>query len=221
MVTKVFLDVETLPPDESDPLPGCESGSGTDEEFRQLALKPEFGRILCIGLIVERDGEVVTRGVLGRDRSTGRFHLDEARILRAFWKLIRDFDGGRDLLVGFNLLDFDLHFICTRSVIKQVKPSLNVCFARYRSRPVYDVMWEFCHWRHRISLDDLAKILGLQSSKNGICGGSVYDYFLAGRHEEIADYCMRDVELTRLIYNRLNFIDEAADGTYNGPERSD
>jgi hypothetical protein len=211
MVTKVFLDAETLPPDESDPLQGCESGSGTDEEFRQLALKPEFGRILCIGVIVERDGEIVTRGVLGRDRATGRFHLDEARILRAFWKLVRDFDDRRDLLVGFNLLDFDLHFICTRSVIRRVRPSIDVCFARYRSRPVYDVMWEFCHWRHRISLDDLAKILGLQSSKNGISGDSVYDFFLAGRHEEIADYCMRDVELTRAAYRRLNFIEGATD----------
>src|SRR5688500_16477212 len=117
MATKVFLDAETLPPDESDPLTGCESGTRTEEEYRKLARNPQFGRILCIGLIVERDGEVITRGVLGRDRSTGLFHLDEARILRAFWKLVRDFDDRRDLFIGFNLLDFDLHYICTRSVI--------------------------------------------------------------------------------------------------------
>jgi hypothetical protein len=95
MATKVYLDAETLPPDESDPLPNWESGSGTDEEFRQLALNPQYGRLLCIGLIIERDGEIVTRGVLGRDRATGRFHLDEARILRAFWKLVRDFNDQR------------------------------------------------------------------------------------------------------------------------------
>lgn len=220
MVTKVFLDAETLPPDESDKVSGSESGSRTEEEFRQLALNPQFGRILCLGLIIERDGEVVTRGVLGRDRSTGRFHLDEARILRAFWKLVSDFDDRRDLLIGFNLLDFDLHFIFTRSVIKRVRPSINVCFARYRSRPVYDVMWEFCHWRHRISLDALAKILGLQSSKNGISGASVYDFFLAGRHEEIADYCLKDVELTRAIFRRLNFIDEPTEDPGGAPPQS-
>ncbi|MBV9927748.1 MAG: ribonuclease H-like domain-containing protein [Acidobacteria bacterium] len=213
MVTKVFLDAETLPPDQSDPLPGCESGSRTEEEVRQLALNPQFGRILCIGLIVERDGEIITRGVLGRDRATGRFHLNEARILRAFWKLIRDFDARRDLLIGFNILDFDLHFICTRSVIRRVRPSINVCFARYRQSPVYDVMWEFCHWRHRISLDELAKILGLRSSKQGgVNGGRVYDLFLEGRHEEIANYCLDDVELTRLIYRRLNFIGDTDEG---------
>ena len=68
-------------------------------------------------------------------------------------------------------------------------------------------MWEFEHWRRRISLDELAKILGLKSSKqNGLNGNGVYDKFLEGSHEEIADYCMRDVELVREIYYRLNFL---------------
>lgn len=207
MITRVFLDAETVPPERDDPLVREKFPDCTEEEFRGLALNPEYGRLLCLGLIVESGGQVIQRGVLGRDRSTKLFHLDEGRTLRAFWKLLAGFDQRRDLLIGFNILDFDLHFLCTRSVIKRIRPSIDFCFARYRSHPVFDVMWEFCHWRHRISLDDLAKILGLQSSKNGISGDSVYDFFLAGRHEEIADYCMRDVELTRAIFHRLNFIE--------------
>jgi len=209
MATKVYLDAETLPPDESDPLISVESAPRAEEEFRQLALNPQFGRVLCIGLIIERDGEITTRGVLGRDRTSGRFHLDEERTLRSFWKLLRDFDDRRDLLIGFNLLDFDLHFLCTRSVIRQVKPSIDICFARFRQQPIFDCMWSFTHWRHRIKLDDLAKVLGLRSSKqDGINGGTVYDLFTEGRHQEIADYCMRDVELTRAIYYRMNFLEE-------------
>ncbi len=212
MVMRVFLDVETLPPERDDSLVRGKFPNCSDEEFYGLALNPEYGRLLCVGVVLERDGVITSRGVLGRDRDTRLFHLDEARTLRGFWKLVSDFNHHRDLLIGFNLLDFDLHFICTRSVIRSVRPSIDVCFARYRSRPVFDVMWEFCHWRHRISLDDLAKILGLNSSKqNGINGGKVYDLFLAGCHEEIADYCMRDVELTRAAYRRLNFIEGATD----------
>lgn len=211
MVMRVFLDAETLPPESDDPLVREKYPDCTDEEFRALALNPEYGRLLCIGLIVERDGTVIHRGVLGRDRATKQFHLDEGRILRAFWKLLADFDPRRDLLIGFNVLDFDLHFLCVRSVIKRVRPSFNVCFARFRDHPVYDVMWEFCHWRHRISLDELARVMGLKSSKqDGVSGGQVYDLFLGGHHEEIADYCLRDVELTRVIYRRLNFIDDTA-----------
>lgn len=213
MVMRVFLDAETLPPERDDPLVREKYPDCSDEDFRALALNPEYGRLLCLGIIIERDGVVTTRGVLGRDRETRLFHLDEARTLRAFWKLISGFNPQRDLLVGFNLLDFDLHFLCVRSVIKQIRPSIDVCFARFRSRPVFDVMWEFCHWRHRISLDELAKILGLRSSKqDGVNGGRVYDLFLAGRHEEIADYCLKDVELTRSIYRRLNFIGDDAGG---------
>jgi hypothetical protein len=213
MAMRVFLDAETLPPEREDPLvrekyPGCE-----DEEFRTLALNPEYGRLLCVGLVIERDGVVTTRGVLGRDRETRRFHLDEARTLRAFWKLVSAFDARRDLMIGFNLLDFDLHYICTRSVIRRVRPSIDVCFARFRSRPIFDVMWEFTHWRKRISLNDVSEVLGLESSKrDGVNGSKVYDLFTEGRHEEIADYCMRDVELTRAVYYRLNFIEESVGG---------
>jgi hypothetical protein len=209
MVRRIFLDVETLPPDRGDRIVHAHAAQSADEEFLKLALNAEHGRLLCIGLIVEQDGEIKHRGILGRSRVNNQFHLDEARTLRGFWKLLRDFDQRRDILVGFNLLDFDLHFISTRSVINRVKPSINICFARFRSQPVYDVMWEFTHWRYRIKLDDVAKVLGLESSKqDGIDGSTIYDLFFSGRYQEIADYCMRDVELTRAIYYRMNFIDE-------------
>lgn len=207
---RIYLDLETLPPDRDDQSVSEKVANCTEDEYRHLALDGDYGRILCIGLIVERDDLVIQHGVLGRERSSGKFHLDEARTLRAFWKLLQDFNPRRDLLIGFNLLDFDLHFLCTRSVIKQVRPSYNVCFARFRSSPVYDVMWEFTHWRQRIKLDELAKILGLESSKqDGIDGSMIYDLFISGRHQEIADYNMRDVELTRAIYRRMNFLDGA------------
>lgn len=206
---RIYIDVETLPPERDNPLIGEKIAFCSDEEYRQLALDGEYGRLLCIGIILEQNSEIKHHGILGRDRNTYQFHLDEARTLRAFWKLIQYFDHRRDLFVGFNLLDFDLPFIRQRSIIHRVKPSVSLCFARFRSQPVFDIMWEFSSWRHRHKLDDLAKVFGLESSKrDGIDGSTVYDLFLAGRHEEIADYCMRDVELTRAMYRRLNFIEE-------------
>jgi 3'-5' exonuclease len=218
---RVFLDIETLPPERGDPLLRDRITQLTEEEYRQLALDSRYGRLLCVGVIIEENNLITRRGVLGRDRDTGKFHLDEAKTLRAFWKLTADFKPHRDLLVGFNLLDFDLDFLCTRSVVLKVKPSFNVCFARFRSSPVFDVMWEFTHWRKRISLNEVAKILGLESSKGDeVNGAKVYDLFLAGRHEEIASYCMRDVELTRAVYHRLNFIDVSTGGELeNDPVR--
>jgi 3'-5' exonuclease len=207
MVMKVFLDIETLPP-ERDRLRETPVPATDDQEFRDLALNGDWGRVLTIGLVVENNERDVHRGLLGRERQTRMFHLDEARTLRSFWKLLRDFDPRRDLIIGHNLFDFDLPFLYKRSIVNRVRPTVDLSFARCRSRPIFDTMHEWQKWkwcRKHISLDELAHVLRLESSKQGMDGSQVYDEFCAGRHEEIADYCMRDVELVRQVYRRLTF----------------
>jgi DNA polymerase elongation subunit (family B) len=232
MAKRLFIDVETLPPAEEArdsinpalviklegrcraPQPEAVAGC-TEEQFRRLALHAEYGRVLCVGMIVEQDGEVVCRGVLGRERETLKFHLDEARTLRGFWNQLRGFDERWDLIVGHNVYEFDLPFLYKRSVILRVQPSVRLSFARYRSRPIFDTMreWELWAWRPGIKLDELAEVLRLGMTKTeGMDGGRVYKTFREGRHQEIADYCIRDVELTREIYYRLTF-EKPADPT--------
>ena len=213
MARRIFVDIETLPPDRDAStisLPE-EVTACSDEEFRRLALDGDFGRVLTIGLIVEQNEQVTHRGLLGRERQTMMFHLDEARTLRGFWKLIRGFNVSRDLVVGHNVFDFDLPFLYKRSVIQRVRPSVELPFTRYRSRPIFDTMHQWNKWSPRkfVSLDRLAKVLGLESSKGqGIDGRLVYDRFCEGCHKEIADYCMRDVELVRESYYRMSFADQ-------------
>jgi DNA polymerase elongation subunit (family B) len=213
---RVFLDIETLPP-ERDELRETHVSADDEEQYRALALDGDWGRVLTVGLIVEREGREIHRGLLGRERQTGRFHLDEARTLRSFWKLLRDFDPRRDLVIGHNVFDFDLPFLYKRSVVHRVRPTVEFSFARYRSQPIYDTMYEWDKWRwgrRRASLDTLARVLGLESSKGEMDGSRVYDEFRAGRHERIARYCMRDVELVRGVYQRMTFQPacESADG---------
>jgi predicted 3'-5' exonuclease similar to PolB exonuclease domain len=77
---------------------------------------------------------------------------------------------------------------------------------------IIDTMMQWEKWgRNYITLDKLAKILGLESSKQGgIDGSRVYDCFCAGGHTEIAEYCMRDVELVREIFIRMISPEETA-----------
>lgn len=203
---RIFIDIETLPP-ETCPHEECRGKACPDEEFRRLALRAEFGRILCVGLIVEQCGMIVQQGGLGRDRLTLRFHLDEARTIRGLWNLFDGFDVRRDIVVGFNIIDFDLPFLYKKSVVHQVRPSVFLSFARYSCQPIYDLQreWEKWHYSSRISLHDLAVTLNLPSPKGEIDGSRVYDYFCAGRHVEIADYCMKDVIVSREIYYRMCF----------------
>lgn len=61
-------------------------------------------------------------------------------------------------------------------------------------------------WRPGIKLEELAEVLRLGLRKTeGMDGSCIYDRFREGCHREIADYCIRDVELTREIYYRLVF----------------
>ncbi len=63
--------------------------------------------------------------------------------------------------------------------------------------------WERWGYGSKISLDRLARVLDLRSSKSdGVDGSCVGELFAAGEHEAIYNYCLRDVELTRLIYRR-------------------
>ncbi len=218
MVKKIFVDIETLPPDEvvreeitpdiiaklesKKVTPDCYERKCTDEEFKRLALHGEYGRVLSIGVIVETDGVETIRGVLGRERQTMMFHLDEARTLRAFWKLMQGFNTRHDLIIGHNAMNFDLPFLYKRSMVHRVEPTVKLSFARYRSQPIFDTMHEFVCWdRKFISLAHLAKVLKVDEAKTeGMSGGLVYERFCAGCHDEIAEYCLQDVELTRAVY---------------------
>ncbi len=193
----------------------CTNGC-TEEMFRQLALHAEYGRILCIGVILEKDGTEIRKGVFGFDKKTEKLHMDEAKTLRGFWKLLeKDFNPRRDLIIGHNLMDFDLPFIYKRSRIKNIKPSVQLSFARYRSAPIFDTMREWALWNLRetsISLSMLAELLecGLKKT-DGIDGSKVYDEYLSGSHCLIADYCLQDVEVTRAVYHRMISTDTRKD----------
>ncbi len=203
------IDIETLPANKSD---NCLALQKTikqpDEVFLKTALSGDFGRILCIGYIDDkRDGQI-SSGVIGWDNQIKSFAKTEKQILVEFWQRMADFHPNFDRIVGHNIFDFDLRFILKRSRFHQVKPSVDLSFARYRNQPIYDTMceWECWNFGTKVSLDRLAQIFSLPTSKSEEVNGScIYELFQAGRYQEIRDYCLKDVELTREIFRRMTF----------------
>ena len=202
---KMFLDIETIPADgeKIETLKklweeikkknvGNAKKNETDFEtfFRNTSFQGEFGRILCIGYAID-DNEVEC--LVG----------DEKEMLQKFWSLASDVNT----FIGHNLMEFDLKFIYKRSIIHNVRPSRDLNFARYRSEPIFDTMKEWEKWGAQgVSLHRLTTALGITSPKEeGIDGSKVYDYFLAGKTDEIAKYCKRDVDATRKVYKRMTF----------------
>ena len=209
----LFLDIETLPADErlkDDIRAGNllsrsrrkeleRTGQPRREEevesdYRMTALSGDFGRLLCLAYAAEPPKDAPVQVLSG----------PEPDILREFWRLAKD----ADLFVGHNVLEFDLRFIMKRSIVHRVKPSRDLSFARFQSRPVFDTMREWEKWGSEfISLDKLARVLGLETSKKDLHGDEVYDAWRRGELDRIYTYCKADVELTRRIYRRMRFED--------------
>lgn len=202
---KLFFDIETLPApgDKMDLIKSfwedSRKKSGTKETkgindfdtfFRNTSFQGEFGRICCIGYAVDNQPAECLSG-------------DEKEILQKFWGIAKD----ADLFIGHNVMEFDFRFVHKRSVILGVRPSRNLSFARYRSDPIFDTMKEWEKWGAQgTSLHKLSIALGISSPKEeGIDGSKVYDYFLAGKLDDICKYCMRDVDATRKVYKRMTF----------------
>jgi hypothetical protein len=64
-------------------------------------------------------------------------------------------------------------------------------------------MWAV-DFKDYVSLDKIAKFLGLGGKEEGIDGSKVYDMWLEGQLEKIEKYCREDVELVREVYKIIN-----------------
>lgn len=199
-MSKLFFDIETIPldPQHKEHLIASKSKHLTEpptpemieEWIAHTSFSGDWGRICAIGYFKENDK--ITKGV---------FTGDEKEILAQFWNIAKD----TTLFIGHNIFEFDLPFIFKRSIIHQVKPRYELNFARYRNSPIFDTLCEWSKWsfNSRTSLDTLAKIFGFPTSKDEMDGSQVWPAYQQGRIDDIAKYCMKDVELTRKVYYRL------------------
>ncbi|KKP79948.1 MAG: hypothetical protein A2271_02780 [Candidatus Moranbacteria bacterium RIFOXYA12_FULL_35_19] len=214
----MFLDIETLPASEDkheilrflyDKKKAKKNKKEEGEtDFEQHLLGTSFdgayGRILCIAYAIDDQSVEVLNG-----------DGDEVGMLRKFWEIVDSIsmpsrnpqwpDYGVQF-IGHNVMDFDLRFIYQRSIVNKVKPAYELNFARYRNYPIYDTMKEWVKWANaNVGLESLALALGIPTPKDGIDGSQVYDFWKAGKTQEICEYCKRDVDCTREVYRRMTF----------------
>lgn len=195
-------DAEGSAPRLDDFLAGLETeahaGLRRDVE-RYMALRPEFGHVVCIGMGHDARG----RGELDTKALTARTTGDERSVLEAFWEVVR---SGRDWrFVTYNGLAFDVPYLVRRSIYLGVPPSTGLPLRPYASDSHFDVMRMLSNWERAdtVRLDVVAELLGLQKSPAGMEGSQVLGLWRAGRIDEIEAYCLGDVRLTYDIFLRV------------------
>lgn len=110
------------------------------------------------------------------------------------------------VLIGHNVLQFDLRFLFKRAVINGIQPPYSLCQdSRYNGGGIYDTMLAWAGWGNRISLVKLCAALGIPVKTDGIDGSMVWPMIQAGRVAEVAGYCAEDVEAVRSVYKRMTF----------------
>ena len=218
---KLVIDIETVgtPWEEHDPyvreylIKGM-SEAEAEEEKRRGALSPFTGRIVAIGVVNAETGrscamyevpgqtEVITR----RDGNRTLISGTEKQILEKFW----DYLDVQDRFISFNGRQFDGPFLMIRSAIRGIAPKRDLVGNRYRFHPNCDLR-EVLNFngtlnprQARFNLDLACKTFGIISSKTeGMDGRAVETLYRAGRHEDIAVYCLEDVRATCELYLKL------------------
>lgn len=173
-----------------------EQRQAEDELYAKSAFDGTFSRIVCIGLL-EFSDQMEARSAIAW------YGADERELLRQFWaRLAQD---RPTLFITHNGLGFDLPFIKKRSIIHQVKPSLDINLAKFRTEPVYDTMAVWSNWDQRgwVKLDVLARALQVETKSGS--GEQVAAMWEKGEGPELAQYCLQDTYVTYACYCRMTF----------------
>jgi len=184
-----------------------------EERVYQLgSLAATSGRILSIavhigpvpGVEVEGLTTVQSEHAFGIDAEGNE--QDEAQALKDFLALMADFDSDCDLIVGHNIIGFDLPFIFQRCLVNNIAVKPFIDLGDFNVQGAFDTMraWWLGDRRGRVSLDDIAWALGIESSKTADVEGSrVFELYQAGKLAEIREYNLNDVRVTRKVYERM------------------
>lgn len=104
--------------------------------------------------------------------------------------------------IGHYIGKFDLPFIWKRSVINNIETCKDVKWIDAKhGLHCYDTMTAWAGYGNSISMDNLAKILGIKG-KGDIDGSMVYDEWQKDP-QKVIDYCHDDVAMVKAIHERL------------------
>jgi len=173
---------------------------------RRAAIYAEFGKVICIAVGVFTKEEDSRMGL----RIKSFAGETEEETLAGFKKLIESkFDAKSLRMVAHNGKEFDFPYLCRRMLVNgiEIPETLDI-----RDKKPWDIihvdtmeMWKFGDRKNFTSLDLLASLFGIESSKDDIDGSQVNEVFYKEKNlERIAKYCRRDVMVTAQVFLSLN-----------------
>lgn len=183
-----------------------EERSSEELYFDKGAIFAEFGKVICISVGVftkEKDNSIGIR--------IKSFAFDSEReILQAFQNLLETkFESKYLRMIAHNGKEFDFPYLCRRMLVNEIEipEALDI-----RDKKPWEInhidtmeLWKFGDRKNFTSLDLLAALFGVESSKDDIDGSQVNKvYYQEKNLERISKYCQRDVMVTAQVFLKLN-----------------
>ncbi|MCE2892795.1 MAG: 3'-5' exonuclease [Flammeovirgaceae bacterium] len=185
----------------------------TDEDLfhEKAGIYAEFGKIVVIAVgkyVVNEAGELGLRTKYFAED-------DEKKLLVDFKTMLEKLDGSTKLC-AHNGKEFDFPYMSRRMLVNGITlpPLLDLAGKRPWEIPHLDTMelWKFGDYKHYTSLDLLAAIFNIPSSKGSMDGSMVNEaYYRQNALAKIAEYCVGDVVAIAQLYLKMkgmNLIEE-------------
>lgn len=182
-----------------------EPGATDEDLFHERAgIYAEFGKIICIAVGKYFDNE---SGDLGLRTKVYQGH-DERELLLEFKGMLDRIDSSTLRLCAHNGKEFDYPYLCRRMLINGIPlpPALNLSGKKAWEVQHLDTMelWKFGDYKHFTSLDLLAAIFNVPSSKTDMDGSQVNAvYYKENDLDKISTYCRKDVVVLAQLFLKL------------------
>lgn len=207
-MTELIIDIETVP-DENLPVdlrPTAALGNLKDPvkieakqkewegdgQVKKMSVSPFMCQIVSIQAWSSEEGYI----------DVGSY--DEADMLKFIDRAMYD----HQVIVGHNLIGFDLEVIKARAMITEYDDKQGGIHKmgqarRYANHPFFDTMQELAGWDRDKwkGLDWWCNRLGISGKTNH--GSNVYQMWKDGKRDEINAYCRDDVKATKELYDRI------------------
>jgi hypothetical protein len=178
----------------------------TDEElfYQRAGIYAEFGKIVVIAMGKFSENE---NGEIGL-KTKYLADDDEKNLLIDFKTILEKLDPAAVSMCAHNGKEFDFPYLCRRMLVQDVAlPHI----LNQSGRKPWEVthldtleMWKFGDYKHYTSLDLLATLFNIPTSKSAMDGSQVNDvYYKEQDLTRIAEYCVRDVVALVQLFLKL------------------
>lgn len=217
---ETFCQIDSLSIDDYEYLRGRKDYSSEEDFHRELFTNPYVSHLVSFAMLFPQENRAMVCFLSDEDELYEEDYSVDGRHLRVFYRSIKIHSdilpseksllelfwekfSNVDHIITFHGKDFDMEFLKIRTILLQLKPPSFFLYFHSKNKGHIDLKDFLRVGRSNFSLNFLARRFNLPIDKGHMDGSKIGDLFLSGQYRKIAEYNLRDVFITGMLYERL------------------